>query len=288
MLKLNRFKSGLIALLFASLVVLTTCQSLSSVFQDPILTLHSVELTKINFTGVDILCRVNVENRSPIDIPFPDIDWELFINANSFISGNINAGSSIRARQSTIVNVPVKLDFLEIFNTFVSLKGNKRANYKVALGAKFNLPIIRDRVWRFEHEGDFPLLKLPSISFNGIHLKNISLTRVDFQLVWEIENNNDFAMNLNDLSFNLTVNNAQWASGKVPGAPQISPEKKTLVPLDFSISTLSMVAEISDIIARGTDITYACGGNLNLGAALPGLDDYNAPFNFSGTTKLSR
>ncbi|MDR2543772.1 MAG: LEA type 2 family protein [Treponema sp.] len=396
------------------ILTLTTCQHLQSVIQEPVVTLNSVELVNISFTGVEFLCKVNVENRSNITIPFPDIDWELFINDNSFIKGSNKFGGSIRSRRTNIVEVPISLGYVEFFNAFQSMRGNKSADYKIALGANLDIPVIGEKTWNFQHVGEFPLLqvpkitmpsmkidgidfskiqllfsvdienpnvfqlpspqiaydflinrnsflsgvqissaplaaaaatplvialtleyadlfrlfqnlinlnevpgllslsgdfgvpalaseklfqeitgslpilKMPSISFRGISLKNLSLTRADFELSWEIENNNSFAMNIKDLSYNLIVNNSQWSSGNVTNAPQISANRRTIVPLEFSINSLSVVGEIANMVTRGTNINYACNGNMNLGAALPGLADFQTPFNFSGTTRLSR
>ena len=284
MMKTLNKLAGLVLVILAALS-LTTCQTLSSVFREPVLSLHSVELANINFTSVTVLCKVNVENPNAITVPFPDIDWEFYINANSFIRGKIDAGQSIRARSTTVVDVPVSIDYPGIYNTFSSLKNSNQADYKIALAFKFALPIIGDKVWNFEHEGNFPLPKVPSISFKGISLKNLSLTKIDFDIVWEIENNNIFAMSVKDLSYNLTVNNTRWTDGRVNNSPQIAAGRKTEIPLTISINALSMVRDITEIITRGTNVAYQCGGNVSLGADLPGLD-FNTPFNFSGSTRL--
>jgi LEA14-like dessication related protein len=399
---------------FCIIFVLTTCQTLQSVLRDPIVSLQSVQLAKINFTGADLLCKVRVENPNPFDIPFPEVSWDLFINTNEFIGGVIKNDQSLKSRGSTVIDVLVSLDYLGVFNTFRSLKGTTKADYKIALAAKFNLPILGERVWRFEHEGDvpvpqlprfsmpsmkidkldftkaellitfnvenpntfelpalqmaydylvnrnsfikssietgavlaagavtpvvirlavnyanlyqsfqalrnsseapsllalagaiaipafadetlnleipgsLPLPKLPSLSFKGISVTNLSLTKIDFALNWEIENNNNFALNVKDFSFNFAVNNSQWVNGRVPGSPQIAANRKITIPLAFSISTLSMVRDITEIITRGTEVAYTCNGNVNMGAALQGLDDFAIPYNFSGRTKLLR
>jgi LEA14-like dessication related protein len=407
-------KAGLVMVVFAAFS-LTTCQTLSSIFRDPILSLQSVEIAKITFTGADLLCKVKVENPNPIDIPFPEVGWEFFINTNSFIAGTVKSNQSLRARKSTVIDVMVSFNYLEVFNTFKSLKGSKQADYRVALAAKIPLPIMGDKVFNFEHSGTFPvlqmpklskpsmkfdkldftkaellfevnienpnsfdipspkmayeylvnknsfiqssidsaaplaagvvtavpiritvnyaelfqkfaslknlgeapsllslksdfsipafadepsplteiagslpLLKVPSLSFKGISVKSMGLTNIDLGITWEVENTNNFAMSVKDLSFNFAVNNAQWASGKVPGSPQITAGRKTEIPLTISINSLSMVKDITEIISRGTDISYVCGGNINFGAALPALDDFGTPFNFTGTTKLRR
>lgn len=281
-------KTGLAAAALLAAMVFISCQSLSSVFREPLLSLNSVDLADISFIGAKVLCKVNVENPNAFDIPFPEIDWELHINANSFINGKIKADQSIKARRTTVVEVPVGFNYLEVFNTFNSLKGSSQADYKIVLAAQFALPLLGDKVWNFEHTGILPLLQVPAISFAGISVKSLGLTSLDFDVVWEIENNNSFAMSVNDFSYDLRVNNTQWAGGRVSGAPQIEANRITRIPLTISINSLSMISEITEIIARGTDVSYICSGNMNLGAALPGLDDFSRPFNFAGTTRLRR
>jgi LEA14-like dessication related protein len=392
----------------------TTCETLSAVFREPVLSLHSVELVNIDFNGVQLLCKVNVQNPNAIEIPFPEIGWEFFVNTNSFINGTIRNDQRIRARRTTVVDIPVRLEYLGVFDTFASLKESKQAEYKVALAAKFALPILGDRVWNFEHEGVFPVLqmpklsmpsmkidridftraellftvnvenpnefdlpspklaydylvnnnsvirstlensapiaaaavtpliirlevqyadlyrsfqalrnvgeapsklsltsdfalpafagntflteipgslplpKVPSITFGGLSVKNLSLTDIDFDVVWEVENPNVFAMSVKELAYTLTVNNTRWASGTAPASTQIAANRKTQIPLTFSINSLSMVRDITEMITRGTDVAYSCTGNISLGAALPGLTDYSSPLNFTGVTRLRR
>ncbi|MDR1251792.1 MAG: LEA type 2 family protein [Treponema sp.] len=269
-------------------LALTTCQSLGSIFSEPRFSLRSMDLTGISFTGVDLLCTVNVENPNPIDIPFPEIDWEFFVNANSFVKGIVKNDKSIKSQSVTGVDIPLSVTYADLFNAVKSLQNTKEADYLLSLGAKFPLPILGDKVFHLEHGGKLPVLSAPSLSFKGISVKNVSLTRLDFELNWEVENKNSFAINVKDLSYNFAVNNSQWASGKVPGAPRIPPDQKVLIPLSFSINSLAMVRDITGIITMGTDVTYACGGNMNLGGDLPLLSDFNIPFNYAGTTRLRR
>jgi LEA14-like dessication related protein len=269
-------------------LALTTCQTLGAVFKEPRFSLHSMNLTGISFTGLDLLCKVNVENPNPIDIPFPEINWELFVNTNSFIKGIIKNNNAIKSRNTTVVDIPLRMTYAELVNAVRSLRDAKEADYLISLGAKFNLPVLGGKIFHLKHEGTFPVLKVPSLSFRGINVQNISVNRLDFELNWEVENRNSFALDVKELAYGFAVNNSRWASGTVPGAPRVPPDTKVLIPLRFSINTLTMVKDITEIIARGTDVAYACGGNLNLGGGLPLLGDLKIPFNFTGTTKLRK
>jgi LEA14-like dessication related protein len=392
----------------------SACQSLRDMVRDPAISIHSVELTNITFNGVELLCRVNVENPNAFDIPFPEIGWELFVNSNSFIQGVVKNDNLIKSRKTTVIDVPLSVSYAGLYGTFQSLKNTRDAAYRIAIGAKFAIPVLGDRVFNFEHSGslpllqmpkisspsfkiaklDFtgadilcsvnienpnvfplpfpdlnydysvnknslvkssvdhagplaagavspvnirlrvvyadlyrafqslrnsgeapcllalstvfpvpafgnekslteipgtlPLLKAPSLSFKGISVKNISLAKLDFEVNWEIENDNNFDLNLKNLSYDLRVNNSRWGEGKVPGAPVIAAHKTTVIPLAVSLNALSVIGELTDIISRGADAAYICGGNLSLSGGLPGLEDFNAPFNFSGNTKLKR
>jgi len=273
---------------------LTTCETLRAAFKEPSVSFNSAQLVKITFTGTELLCKVQVKNPNAFNIPFPEIGWEFFIDNNSFVKGVVkNDQQRINARSTTLVDVPVSVKYLDVFNTFKSLIDSDQANYKIALALKFPIPVIRERVWNFEHKGVFPILKPPTISFKGITAKNLSLSRIDFDVIWEVENPNIFNMNVKDLSFSLAVNGSSWANGRVPNAPQLTAKRKTEIPLSFSINSLSMITSITSIITGGTNVSYVCGGNLSLGMVLQGynvpeIPDLNLPVNFSGTTKVAR
>jgi len=420
MLKIKT-KAGFIAAVLIAVIILTTCAHLEAIIQEPIVSLDSTNLTSITLQGTELLCKIKIHNPNRIDIPFPEIDWELHINENSFIKGTILNNNPLKKRDSTIVDVPISLNYLEIFNSIKSLIGNKEANYGVSLAAKFDIPVIGERVWDYKHEGIFPLLqppkinmpsikldkidftkadliftmdvenpnsfalpmpkmdydykisnnsyikssvgtggmlaaaaatpvaiqlsvnyldllqkivalvnaneapsllslntdfglpafpdnvfselpfnlpilRAPAINFTGISVKPFNIlnpTSLDFEIGLEIDNRNNFAMNVKDLTFNFNVNNAQWANTRVSGSPQVPANRRTTIPLTFSINTISMITSIIPMITNQTNFAYTFGGNVSLGATLPGnvnvqLDDFTTPFNFAGTTRISR
>ena len=413
-------------------VFLTTCAHLEQLMKDPVVTLDSVNLTGINLQGTDLLCKIKIQNPNPIDIPFPEIDWELYVNENFFVKGIILNNTSLKKRGSTIVDVPVNLNYLELFNSVKSLIGTKQADYKIALAAKFNLPVLGEKVWDLEHAGIFPvlqppklsmpsfkidkldftkidllfsvnvenpnefelpmpkfdydyqisnnsfikssldankasgaavagtamlaaaaatpvviqlsvnyldllqkivslvnaneapsilslkgdfglpafpdifnsdtpfslpILKVPVLNFNGISVKNFNPAsflnifnppNLDFEISLEVDNRNNFAMNVKDLAFNFAINNERLANTKIAGSPQIPANRKTTIPLTFSINPANTALTIVSMITNGTNFAYTFGGNMSMGAALPGLDDFTTPFNFTGNTRLTR
>jgi len=156
---MKKFVLSLSVLVFLA-IVFSGCQSLgglSAMVKEPVVSIRSVEVTKAGIIGVDLLCKVNVENPNAVDISFPELDWELFINGGHFVNGTIKNNNPLRAGQTTVVDVPVRLNYLDIFRVFSSIRGSAQANYKIALGLKFNLPVLGSRILHLDHQGVLPL-----------------------------------------------------------------------------------------------------------------------------------
>jgi LEA14-like dessication related protein len=391
----------------------SSCKSLGIGVRAPSVSLHSVEITGVSLKGVEMLCTLNVENPNPVSLSFPEIDWELFINSNSFISGIVENKEMLEARKITVVTIPLSLDYAGLLTTLKSFKGRKDVDYQINLGTRFLLPILGERVWNFEHDGkiplvqmiafrnpafkieklDFtgvdillsvdvenpnpfpvpfpeteynyavrnsnfitgtveqsgslaagltpvnirlrvvysdlyrnfsalgsageafslfslssqlslpgydrekisldisgtlPLLKPPVLSFRGITVKNISLSRIDLEFGLDVENPNGFNLGIRDLDYSLTVNNTPWTQGKVSESPELSAGRKTTIPVTVSINTPALVKDLTTLITQGMDVTYDLRGNLALSSNLEGFFDIGAPYSLTGRTKLRR
>lgn len=264
----------------------STCRSLGSVIREPVFSIKSVDLAAITFSGVDMIGKVAVDNPNAFDIPFPELGWELFINANSFVRGTIKNDERIRANKVTVVEVPISLTYEGLYNSFRSIKNTQTAAYVLAMKAKFSIPILGEKTYPFEFSGDLPLVKVPVIGFKGVALKSLSLQKVELELVWEVENQNNFAITIDTFNFDFTVNNSPWSRGLVQNAPLIRKNTKALIPLTLTINSLNVIREVTDIVGRGSGFAYACSGAMGFSGDLRGLQGLSLPFAFNGTSKL--
>jgi LEA14-like dessication related protein len=392
----------------------SSCRTRGAVFREPAVSLHSVDITGVSVKGVELLCRLNVENPNPFSIPFPEIGWVFFINANPFLSGLVENREPLKARGLTVVNVPVSLGYEGMLNAFTSLKGREDLNYYIELETRFLLPILGERLWHFEHQGkiplprmiafrnpsfriekldfegaditcsldidnpnpfpipfpaiaynyavrnnDFitgtsefpgslaagglspaeirlrvvyadlyqnfpalrtvgeaaghftlssrvslpgfgeerftadlpgslPLLKAPVLSFRGISVKNIGLSKIDFEFGWDLDNPNGFGCWVEDIEYRLMVNGNPWAQGNLVALPDIAPGRKAAIPVAVSINAPAAVKDLTDIITRGMDVNYELTGTAAYGSSLRAFSGSAVPFSFTGRTRLLR
>ena len=255
------------------------------VFLEPRVSLDSVNITGINFSGVNLLASVNVENPNNFPIPVPRIDWELFVNDAQFIQGFMESDRQILSRQGFSLDIPFSVSYEGLFSTFGSLIEAREAAYNVALALRFPIPALENFVYNLEFSGVLPIVQIPEISFQGITRRALGPV-MHFALNWEIYNRNDFAFNIDNFIYDFGVNGTSWARGNIDDPPRIGANGRTQIPLNISISAAPIVRDIVDIINRGAAISYTSTGNLNLSGDLPGLEILELPMNLQGTTRI--
>jgi LEA14-like dessication related protein len=399
---------------FVFLLWAFSCKSITGVLRAPSVSLQSVDIAGLSLKGVDLVCKLNVENPNAAVIPFPEIDWELFINTGSFLSGTAENLGPIKAQSFTALSVPVSLSYEDILSTFKSFKGRQDLEYSITLETRFLLPMLGEMVWNFDHAGkiplvrmiafynsssrienlDFdgvdivcsveidnpnpfpipfpkidysytirntgfiagtaefpgslaaedrstaeirlraafpdlyrsipalrtvgeaasllslsspvvlpgfegeklsleipgslPLLKTPVLSFRGISVKSIGLSKIDFEFGWDLDNPNGFVFELDDLDYSLLVNGNVWTQGKLAAKISIAAGKKALIPVVASLNDPALVKDLTDIITRGMDVNYEMTGTVVYSSGLRSFSGSSLPFSFSGRTKLLR
>jgi len=275
------YKIMILAAALFAVLSFSTCQTIKGALQEPVISLHSVDIAGVDITGVRLLCKVQVENLSAIDIPFPETSWKLFINDNSFVDGIVKNNQRIKAKQKTLVDVPVNLEYLGIFNSFRSLKGSRNARYKIALGVKIPVPVLGDKVWNFEHNGELPLLQPPKISAPSMKIDSRDLTKADVLITLNIENPNVFALPSFKLKYDYQLNKNSFLKGETDSKPlpaaAVTPVvfKLTVNYADLlkSFASLAASREVSSSINLSGDFGIpAFSGetfNLNASGSLP-------------------
>ncbi|MCD7455590.1 hypothetical protein HAX54_028755 [Datura stramonium] len=72
-------------------------------------TITDVDLKKIGFDGVSFHAKVSVKNPYSVPIPIMEIDYVLKSASRVIASGRIPDPGSIKANDSTMLDVPVKV-----------------------------------------------------------------------------------------------------------------------------------------------------------------------------------
>jgi len=252
----------------AALVVIIaafgTCDS--SFVSEPAVSFDSVSMTGLSFNQADMKAKIKVRNDNPISIPFPKINWKLFIAENSFLSGIVPEGTKIDAHGFTLVELPFSVPYDGLYTTIATLLEEAEAPYRIDLAVLFDIPVLGSETFDTSFDGTIPLPKMPELSFDGIKFNTPSIIppKVEFVLTWKVDNKNVFDLNLDKLNYNFEVNSNSWSSGAVPKNTIIPARSLTHIPVTVSIGAGSLFSEIYAIAIAGSTVNYTCNGDISL------------------------
>jgi LEA14-like dessication related protein len=278
-------KSILLAVIICVIFNFTTCKTLMTAFKEPTISLHSVDLTGININNAQLLCKVQVKNPNSFEIPFPKTGWEIFLGDNSFLSGVVMNNQKIKARDTAFVDVPVKLEYLDIIRTFISLKGKKVTPYRIALAVSFNFPVVGEKVYNFEHKGELPIPQLPVLSTPTLVIDSIDLTRVELLVTVNIENPNVFELPTPKLSYDYQLNRISFIKGNIENERPLAPSSKTPLNLRMVVSYADLFRSfVSLLTAREVSSLFV----MDCDFGIPFFSGENKHFEVSGTLPIRR
>jgi len=250
--------------------------------QKPTVEITNAKISKLSFDDLDLLFDIEINNPNSVGINLAGFDYELLINKNSFVSGNQPDQLEISANGKNTVQLPVKLKFIDIYNTFADLKNNDNSTYHIKCGLNFNLPVLGKTRIPISKNGDIPLLKLPSIKFSSVKLNNINLTGANLLLEVKFENPNSFSMLIDQMNYNFQVNGKNWLTGKANQKTSTAKNGESIIQIPVSLDFLQMGGSLFQLISGGKNLNYDFTGNLDINNSHPLLEQLSLSFNQSG------
>jgi LEA14-like dessication related protein len=259
-------KLSLMAAVLICGLLCTTCSMLkgylNSSVKQPKVTLKSVDFSSIDFTGLTLLSKVNVQNNTSISIPLPKIDWDLLVINNPFVKGTIQSKGSLKSQSATEMQFPVSFTYADLIKTISSLTDDN-AKYKMKMVAHIPVPKLGDMSWPLEFEGKIPLMRIPNISMATAPSATLSSTGGNVSFALNVKNNSNIAVAINELSCNLKINNTSLSKGGVTGKPRINPGATEKITIQIPLS-ISDITSVGANVLRG-NFNYNLTGNYKFG-----------------------
>ncbi len=279
----------------AAIVLLAvSCESLRDavdVMRKPEVRIAGSELEALSFSGLTLRFDVEIKNPNPIGIGLSGFDYELQIEDNPFVSGQVQDKVTISARDRSIIPLPVELGFEEIAQTIGALApgtGKEEAAYRLSSGFSFDLPVLGRIRIPVETEGSFPILRMPGLRVVGLRLNEISLSGARLVLDLELINRNRFKVFVESLEYRFQVDGQDWASGMRQERVRI-PENDSAeltIPIDLDFGSLGR--GVYQLILGGQRLQYVLEANVEVGTSLRGLKEASLPFELSGQLSVGR
>ena len=236
-----------------------------------------VRLLYKDFSIFELLFDVIVENPNDFPIKFPEVFWDYKVEGVSMTEGNFNEQENIPAGATSSRGIEVSVSYEDIFREVASARNVAEVSSSFSFDVGHNIGA----------EIDWPLalIHTPEIIFQGITRQSLGRTMV-FNFFWEVNNRNNFDLELGEFLYNIDINNRNWAAGRAGNLPRIRANNRTVIPVTVSVSDPPIIAELVDILNRGAPVNYNTTGSMSFLNQIEGLSELQIPVIFLGSTRI--
>lgn len=281
----NSLKS--LGMLIFSTLILSNCSQLNQVKQmskakKPTASITNVQFKNASFTGIDLAFVVKLENPNPIAVSLSSLDFNFKVNGHSFVKGLQEKKLTLAKNGSSTIEIPISLNFNELYNTVKSVKNSDESTFFMAFGFAFAVPILGETRIPVEKSGVLPTIKLPSVSVKGLKLEKIGFTRAEMELKLEFENPNSFDINLNKFNYDFEVSGKSWAKGALTSISKATSKSRSEITIPVKLDFSQVGMTVYGMLTGNDKIEYNFKSDFNLDTSLPYLKSVDFPFDSKG------
>jgi len=275
--------------LFTIVLILSGCSTIRDAadIREPNVSFQDMSIDQITFDGVTLLFDFEISNPNRFGVSAEQYSYEFFINEQSFISGLQEEPLSISRESAQTIQVPVTLNFSEVYETFSSVVRQDSLSYALATEVEFDVPVLGNRKVPVRTSGEIPVPKVPRISMGEFNVKDISLSGAEVEVSFNVQNPNPFAISIANAAYELTVNGREWLDTTLDETIRVAGSERQTINIPIRLSSSQMGSALMDIMRGESTFNYDLKGSADISAELNGFrDGQSFPFDLSGTYTL--
>ena len=273
-------KKLLFCFVFVFLVMTGGCAYLQELVDPPTVTFESMRFENTDLFQATPVFKFNVDNPNPMGLPVNKIAYNLKINNRKFINGSSDAYIRIKAASAGSVELPVTINYLDLFESAVDFIQSKSVDYTLSGNidvGPFAIP--------YETTGAFDMPQLPKLTLNGINVSKMNLTGASLVVDIGIENDNPFAVNLNGLEYGIRLGGNQVATGVTESVPPIAEQGSSTLKIPLNLNFLELGRSAASLLS-GSSTGYDFSGAMQFDVPKMGIKKF--PFQKSGQVQFRR
>lgn len=263
----------------------TALEDLSNSIQKPQLSVENVRVSDFNFEEMELTYDIKIDNPNALSVQMLAYDYNLDINENSLVSGNQKKELAIEASGASTFQVPMRLNFVDLYRDVQSLRDSDKASYSFLSNLTFDLPVLGQTKVPVSKKGNIPLLKTPKINLENFEVTRLNFSRADINLKLRFDNPNSFEMDVNALNYDLMINGDRWVDGTALKGTTIKKKGITMLNIPISLNISEMGTSAYRLLTGGETFDYQIQGDFDLNARHELLG--HTTFDFLRSGKLS-
>ena len=269
------------------IAMLAGCQSMNDMLKmapKPSARVADVKFRGVTLDKLDLVFDVEVSNPYSASLPLLRVSYQLASGGQKILDGALPTGTSIPASGSSLVALPVSVQFASLLRTLQGVRPGSVVPYEASFDVSVDAPVVGPRSLPVSHRGELPVPAVPDVSLVSFDVGAMSLDKVEATARLRVKNTNQFAVDLGMLSFDLALGGQRVAHSASSGGQKLAPGQSGDVAVPLSFSPRELGVSILSVL-RGGESAYAVNGSVELGTAYGLL---KLPFSQKGSARIGR
>ena len=264
-------------LLFA---ILAGCKSMEHFFQKPTVSFDKMSISGMSLFDADLLFSFSVNNPNPIGGTIRKGQYRLSIEDFIVAEGVLDKGVSLQARGSRSIDLPVHINFMDLFRSASALAAKNEVPY--SLTGSFD---VMGFDTPFENKGHISLPEFPEISLDSVRISRLDLSGAEMGVILTVANPNRFSINLDGLRYSMDMGGMRFVSGEKDNIPAIDPSGQESIAIPVGVDFINMGRAAMNLLS-GNTAPFQLSGDMRF--RLPGGRTETLKYSSSGETKILR
>lgn len=237
-----------------------------------------------DLTSATLLFDVEIENPYGAPLPLVNLGYALSSRGEQFLSGQADIQGTVPAQGTRTVPVPMRVSFPELVAAARGVRPGQVVPYTADMTLAVDAPIVGRLSLPLRREGQLPVPAPPEVELARLRWEQLTLEEASAVLDLRMRNTNEFAMDLGELEYSLSLANTRVGSGGIDRAVRFTPggENTLSVPLRFSPRDLGLALFA---VLRQDRAAYEISGSADVATPFGPL---SLPYRQSGQVPLSR
>ncbi len=261
-------------------VGLSTCKTLQQVAQPEVI-FQGVRIGKISLKGATLIAQLQVKNPLPVSLTIPKTDYEFDVEGKSLFEGTRNKKVVIPANNSTIVALPLRFQWSQLWEISQVLR--EQDSFQYAVKGKIHLQVSESQLIAvpFQRKGKLPIVRPPSFSVEESKFVHLSKEGAEARVIVRMNNPNPFVLQVKHLKGDVMfAGNANAQMGAFQDEYVIPPKGSAPVEIRFRADFSNIGKSIVGILTGSEEPTFAIQGHVITHLPIKELDQKEVVFPF--------
>lgn len=259
-----------IGLLSILMITMVGCAALEQArWQEPELLLEQLELVQLTPTNAELVGHFSIRNPNAFSISTGALDYTLAVDQAEVLTGEQNHGQRLEAGEETSVRLPVILSFAELGSLVQGFSARNEVDYELSGGMRFDVPVAGSIRVPVETAGTFPIPRLPALSVQSLKVDRVSLSGAQMVLTLQLDNPNVFELIIENLSYELALDNNPVATGVTQQRVRLSPEADGVLQIPMEVSFQAAGRSLYRALENDERLAYGLSVDSDFGTSIP-------------------